>query len=164
MSVAVAAKGPHRDALDEHGTARHDADAHRDTVPGLRYSPVMTARVRVQIRDGAGPPYRQLDDAVRRQIERGTLLPGDRIPPVRTLADELALAPNTVARAYRALEEDGWVEGRGRAGTFVADVLPERPSAADHALADAADAYLRRAAQLGVDREAAIRALRRRPF
>jgi DNA-binding transcriptional regulator YhcF (GntR family) len=122
----------------------------------------MTARLRVQLRDGAGPPYRQLIDGVRRQIERGSLLPGDRIPPVRTLADELDIAPNTVARAYRALEDDGWIEGRGRAGTFVSDRLPERLSAADAALATAADDYLRRAAQLGVDREAAIRALRGR--
>jgi len=120
-------------------------------------------RLRVRIRDDGGPPYLQLTEAVRRQIERGGLLPGDRIPPVRVLADDLGLAPNTVARAYRALEDDGWIDGRGRAGTFVADRLPERPSAADAALATAADAYLRRAAQLGADREAAIRALRRLP-
>ncbi len=123
----------------------------------------MTVRLRLQIRDVGGPPYRQLIDGVQRQIERGVLLPGDRLPPVRVLADELGLAPNTVARAYRSLEDDGWIEGRGRAGTFVADRLPERPSAADAALAEAADTYLRRAAQLGVDREGAIRALRRHP-
>jgi len=123
----------------------------------------MTPRLRVQIRDDSGPPYRQLIDGVRRQIERGALLPGDRLPPVRTLADELALAPNTVARAYRSLEDDCWIEGRGRAGTFVADRLPERAGSTDAALATAADSYLRRAAQLGVDRDAAIRALRRRP-
>jgi DNA-binding transcriptional regulator YhcF (GntR family) len=123
----------------------------------------MTARLRVQIRDGGGSPYLQLADAVRRRIERGTLLPGDRIPPVRTLAEELDLAPNTVARAYRALEDEGWIEGRGRAGTFVADRLPERPSSADAALAAAADDYLRRAAQLGVDRDGSVRALRRHP-
>lgn len=123
----------------------------------------MTARIRVQLREGAGPPYRQLADGVRRMIERGSLLPGDRIPPVRTLAEELGLAPNTVARAYRALEEDGWIVGRGRAGTFVTDRLPERPAAAEAELAEAADAYLRRAAQLGVGREAAIRTLRSRP-
>ncbi len=122
----------------------------------------MTARVRVQLREDGGPPYRQLIDGVRRRIERGTLLPGDRIPPVRALADELGLAPNTVARAYRELEDEGWIEGRGRAGTFVADRLPERPTGADAALMDAADRYLRRAAQLGVDREAAIRAVGRR--
>jgi len=122
----------------------------------------MTARVRVQVRDGGGPPYRQLVDGLRRQIERGSLLPGDRIPPVRTLADELDLAPNTVARAYRELEDEGWIDGRGRAGTFVADRLPERPSDTDAALTDAADRYLRRAAQLGIDGDTAIRALRDR--
>ena len=121
----------------------------------------MTVRLRVQIRDAGDPPYRQLIDGVQRQIERGALLPGDRLPPGRVLADELGLAPNTVARAYRALEADGWIEGRGRAGTFVADRLPVRPSGTDAALAAAADAYLRRAAQLGVDREGAIRSLRR---
>lgn len=121
----------------------------------------MTARVRVQIREGGAPPYRQLIDGVRRLIERGALVPGDRIPPVRALADDLGLAPNTVARAYRELEDDGWIVGRGRAGTFVADRLPERPSDAEAALTDAADRYLRRAAQLGVDRETAIRAVRR---
>jgi len=121
----------------------------------------MTRGLRVHIRDGGGPPYRQLADGVRRQIERGALLPDDRMPTVRALADELSLAPNTVARAYRALEQEGWIEGRGRAGTFVA--LPERPSTPDAALGAAADDYLRRAAQLGVDRDAAIRALRRRP-
>jgi GntR family transcriptional regulator len=128
----------------------------------VRYSPVMTARLRVHLRDGDGPPYRQLIESVRRQIERGALLPGDRLPPVRTLADDLALAPNTVARAYRALEDDGWIEGRGRAGTFVADRLPERVTPVDAALAKAADDYLRRAAQLGVDREGAILAIRDR--
>jgi DNA-binding transcriptional regulator YhcF (GntR family) len=123
----------------------------------------MTVRVRVQVRAGGGPPYRQLIDGVQRQIERGAILPGDRLPPVRVLADELGLAPNTVARAYRALEDDGWIEGRGRAGTFVTDRLPERPSAVDAAMAEAAHTYLRRAAQLGVDREGAIRAVRRHP-
>ena len=123
----------------------------------------MTVRVRVQVRAGGGPPYRQLVDGVQRQIERGAILPGDRLPPVRVLADDLGLAPNTVARAYRSLEDDGWIEGRGRAGTFVADRLPERPFATEAALAEAADAYLRRAAQLGVDREGAIRAVRRHP-
>jgi GntR family transcriptional regulator len=123
----------------------------------------VTARIRVQLREGGGPPYRQLADGVRRMIELGSLLPGDRLPPVRALAAQLELAPNTVARAYRGLEDDGWIEGRGRAGTFVTDRIPERPDPADAALADAADVYLRRAAQLGVDRETAIRALRRRP-
>jgi GntR family transcriptional regulator len=121
----------------------------------------MAARLRIAIRDGAGPPYEQLRDRIRASIERSTLLPGDRLPPVRVLADQLGLAPNTVARAYRELEEQGWLVGRGRAGTFVSDRLPERPAAPDEALARAAAAYLKRAQQLGFDRAAAARALQR---
>ena len=113
------------------------------------------SRLRVRIREGAGPPYLQLRDAVRVRVERGELLPGDRLPTVRACAAELGLAPNTVARAYRELEDDGWLVGRGRAGTFVADVLPVRPSDAKAALAVAAADYLRRARQLGFDDRAA---------
>jgi hypothetical protein len=73
-----------------------------------------------------------------------------------TLAD----SGGGTAVTYRALEDDGWIVGRGRAGTFVTDTLPERPAARDDALARAATAYLRRAEQLGFDRAAAARALR----
>jgi len=119
-----------------------------------------TTRLRVRIREGQGPPYEQLRDGIQRQIERGTLLPGDRLPPVRACAQDLDLAPNTVARSYRALEEAGWLIGRGRAGTFVAELLPARGDETKVALAEAADVYLRRAAQLGFDRTEAERALR----
>jgi DNA-binding transcriptional regulator YhcF (GntR family) len=107
------------------------------------------------------PPYAQVRDRIRASIERGSLLPGDRLQTVRAFADRLGLAPNTVARAYRELEDEGWIVGRGRAGTFVADRLPVRPAAPDEALARAAAAYLRRAEQLGFDRAAAARAVRR---
>ncbi len=105
---------------------------------------------RITIRDGAGPPYLQVFERFRVLIERGSLLPGERLPTVRSLAERLDLAPNTVARA---------IVGRGRAGTLVTDALPERPAAPDDALARAAAAYLRRAEQLGFDRAAAARAL-----
>jgi len=117
-------------------------------------------RLPITIRDGAGPPYLQLFERLRALIERGSLLPGERLPTVRALAERLELAPNTVARAYQALEDDGWIVGRGRAGTFVGDTLPERPAAPDDALARAAVAYVRRAEQLGFDRAAAARAVR----
>jgi GntR family transcriptional regulator len=117
-------------------------------------------RFRFTIRDGHGRPYEQVREQVAVLIERGSLLPGDRLPTVRACAEQLDLAPNTVARAYRELEDGGWIVGRGRAGTFVADRLPERPPAPDEALARAAAAYLKRAEQLGFDRVAAARALR----
>ena len=116
--------------------------------------------LRLRIRDGAGPPYEQLRDGVIAAIARGALLPGDRVPTVRGLAADLGLAPNTVARAYQELEAGGWLIGRGRAGTFVADAPPSRPTDADAALAAAAERYLRRVAQLGFDRVAALEAIR----
>jgi len=65
------------------------------------------------------PPFRQLHELVVAAIADGRLLPGERLPTVRALAAHLGLATNTVAGAYRSLEEAGVVEGRGRAGTFV---------------------------------------------
>jgi GntR family transcriptional regulator len=56
-----------------------------------------------------------------RQIEEGELVPGDQLPPVRRLAADLGLAPGTVARAYKELEQDGLVLTAGRRGTVVAD-------------------------------------------
>ena len=65
------------------------------------------------------PPFRQLHDAVIAAIQAGQLVPGAKLPTVRALAAHTGLAVNTVASAYRLLEEAGIVEGRGRAGTFV---------------------------------------------
>jgi GntR family transcriptional regulator len=67
------------------------------------------------------PIYRQIVDQVRHGVAGGTLRPGDRLPPVRDLAIELAVNPNTIAKAYQDLERDGILEtSRGR-GTFVAE-------------------------------------------
>lgn len=65
------------------------------------------------------PPYRQLHDEVVRAISDRRLAPGSKLPTVRGLASHLGIAANTVASAYRTLEESGLIEGRGRAGTFV---------------------------------------------
>ena len=103
----------------------------------------------------------QLRDGLARTIRAGRLLPGDRVPPVRSLAAELGLAPNTVARAYRELETDGLLVGRGRNGTFVAERLPERTTGAVADLERAAVTYARRARQLGMSPREALSAARR---
>jgi DNA-binding transcriptional regulator YhcF (GntR family) len=66
------------------------------------------------------PPYEQVRVQLARQIGDRTLAVGTRLPTVRRLATDLGLAVNTVARAYRELEEAGLIATRGRAGTFVA--------------------------------------------
>lgn len=68
---------------------------------------------------GADAPYEQLRAQIAGRARSGALPVGHRLPTVRALAEELGLAANTVAKAYRALEGDGVVETRGRNGTFV---------------------------------------------
>ena len=65
------------------------------------------------------PPYEQVRSQFARRITDRDLAVGTRLPTVRALAADLGLAVNTVARAYRELEEAGLIETRGRAGTVV---------------------------------------------
>jgi DNA-binding transcriptional regulator YhcF (GntR family) len=78
------------------------------------------------------PPFEQLRQQIAQQIAEGTLPPGTQLPTVRRLAEDLGLAPNTVARTYRALEQTGLLRTAGRRGTVVAEPatdVPPRPSA-----------------------------------
>lgn len=111
--------------------------------------------------DAAEPLSEQLAAALGERIHRGSLGPGSRLPTVRALAEDLALAPNTVAKAYRALEDAGLVQGRGRRGTFVTARLPRRLPDRERRLADAAESFVRRGAQLGFADEDVRRALNR---
>lgn len=65
------------------------------------------------------PPFEQVRAGLAARIHDHSLPVGAKLPTVRGLADQLGLAPNTVARAYRELEEAGLIETRGRAGSFV---------------------------------------------
>jgi len=107
------------------------------------------------------PASEQLAGRLRSAIERGTLAPGVRVTPVRALAVELGLAPNTVAKAYRSLEAQGLLQGRGRLGTFVAERLAAPHSGAEAHLVEAAEAFARRARQLGFGPAEAGRAVER---
>ena len=70
--------------------------------------------------DGA-PIYRQIIDQVKNLVAAGRLTPGDEMPPIRGLAQQLLINPNTVARAYRELEAQGVLMSRQGSGTVVAD-------------------------------------------
>ena len=106
--------------------------------------------------DSAQPPFEQVRSQLARQISDRTLAVGTRLPTVRGLATELGLAANTVARAYRELEEAGMVETRGRAGTFVS-ALGERSRVA---LRQAAAEYAATVHALGISEDEAIEAVR----
>lgn len=98
------------------------------------------------------PPFEQVRAQIVALVENGGLAAGQRLPTVRRLADDLGLATNTVARAYRELEQEGVVETRGRHGTFVA----RRGDDADREGRVAARTYLRRARELGLPAERAL--------
>lgn len=69
-------------------------------------------------------PYQQIEEQMRAAIQRGDLARGAALPTVRQLADDLNVAPNTVARAYADLQEEGWLVSEGRRGTRVAERVP----------------------------------------
>ena len=66
------------------------------------------------------PIYLQLVGQVKHAVETGALRPGDQLPGIRRLSEELVINPNTVAKAYRELEHEGVIELRQGAGAFVA--------------------------------------------
>lgn len=104
----------------------------------------------------SAPPYEQVRRQIAEQAATGALTPGHRLPTVRRLAEDLGLAVNTVAKAYRELEQEGVVETRGRSGTFVA----VRGADAQREGQVAARAFARRAAELGLSPDEALRLAR----
>lgn len=110
--------------------------------------------------DLSTPAFEQLRSQITRLVRSGAVEPGARLPTVRQLAKDLELAPGTVQRAYRELENDGLVEGRGRRGTFVRSQVEEvPPDVLDDALAAAATRFALAAQQLGADRQDALAAI-----
>ena len=67
------------------------------------------------------PVYLQLIEQVKHAIDLGALRPGDQLPAIRRVAEDLVINPNTVAKAYRDLEHAGVIELRQGAGAFVSD-------------------------------------------
>jgi GntR family transcriptional regulator len=65
------------------------------------------------------PLYLQLMQQIRHGAETGALLDGDQLPGIRTLAEELIVSPNTVAKAYSELEHEGLLELRQGSGAFI---------------------------------------------
>ena len=95
------------------------------------------------------PIYLQLMEQVKHAIETGALRPGDQLPGIRPLAEELVINVNTIAKAYRELEHEGVIELRHGAGAFVSQNAAaaknaEKLRAAQSTVADAVTALRRR--------------------
>jgi len=102
------------------------------------------------------PPFEQLRVQLIDGVRSGAIAPGAKLPTVRGLADELGLAANTVARAYRELEADEVIETRGRNGSFVSATGDATQKQAQLAAA----AYADRITALGVEPEDALAMVR----
>jgi GntR family transcriptional regulator len=68
------------------------------------------------------PVYRQIIDQIKRDIAMGRLIKDEKLPTVRQLAAQLAINPNTIAKAYRQLESEGIIVTRPGAGAFIANL------------------------------------------
>ena len=76
--------------------------------------------VQLNYRD-AKPIYEQIKEGLRKLVVSGALSTGDKLPSVRELASQLAINPNTIQRAYRELENEGYIYTLVGKGTFVAE-------------------------------------------
>ena len=98
------------------------------------------------------PIYRQIVDQIRAAIATGKLNVGDALPSVRSLAGELFLNPNTVAKAYAVLVRDGIINSQQGIGYFVAarrDIYTRRER--QRRLEEVLDPFLAAALTLGFD-------------
>lgn len=69
----------------------------------------------------ARPIYEQVKDGLRHLVVTGAILPGDKLPSVRALASSLAINPNTIQRAYEALEGEGYLYSVAGKGSFASE-------------------------------------------
>ena len=113
--------------------------------------------VQLDYRD-ARPIYSQIVDNFRSQILAGVLQNGDRLPSVRELASDLAINPNTIQRAYRELEMQGWIATVAGKGCFVCGV-PQMTPGEQQPLLAAFDKAAAALLALGVTKEELIRRL-----
>jgi len=119
-------------------------------------------QIHISSQDGV-PIYLQIVNQVKYLVASGRMAPGDELPPIRTLAEQLLINPNTVARAYRELELAGVVTKRRTAGTYVSDTTS--PLARRERLkivTERIDALLAEARQMNIDTETLIELLQER--
>lgn len=98
------------------------------------------------------PIYEQVYNNVVRLVSIGVLKPGDQLPPVRTLATQLSVNPNTVAKAYRELESDGYVCSTVGRGSFISEDLTTQNAEKAIALGNL-ESQIKTAISLGVTRD-----------
>jgi GntR family transcriptional regulator len=105
-------------------------------------------------RNSGVPPYLQLVKQIKQALRMGIIDAGDQLPTVKEVVAEIGINPNTVTKAYRELESEGFVEGRVGVGTFVIK-RPDGPPPKIHArLAISLAEWVQGAKEQGLDEEA----------
>jgi GntR family transcriptional regulator len=100
------------------------------------------------------PIFRQIADQLRRAIDSGVYKPGEMLPSLRAMAVDVKVNPNTVQRAYDALEREGVVETRRGIGVFVASANRNRMNAAEERLSNQLLVAIRQGVQAGLTPDA----------
>ena len=119
-------------------------------------------QIHISTNDGV-PIYLQIVNQVKYLVACGRLAPGEELPPIRVLAEQLLVNPNTIARAYMELERDGIVSKRHGSGTYVSDAgSPLARKERMKILSERADALLAEAHHLNVDLDSVIDLLKQR--
>lgn len=119
-------------------------------------------QIHISTNDGV-PIYLQIVNQVKYLVACGRLAPGEELPPIRALAEQLLVNPNTIARAYMELERDGIVAKRHGSGTYVSDAgSPLARKERMKILSERADALLAEAHHLNVDLDSVIDLLKQR--
>src|SRR5438046_9769656 len=109
------------------------------------------------------PIYLQIVQQIKQLVASGRLAPGEELPPIRTLAEQLVVNANTVARAYRELAAAGVLTNRRTAGTYVATGAPRAARAqCFDALTERVDALLAEARLVDVGVEDLLNLIRQR--
>lgn len=119
--------------------------------------------IHISPKDGV-PIYRQIIQQVKYLVASGRLSPGEEIPPIRTLAKQLIINPNTVARAYRDLETEGVVESKQGSGTSISEngLSPLARKEKISILTDRCDALVSEAMQLNIERDTLVDIIKQR--
>ena len=104
------------------------------------------------------PIYMQIVERLRQEILAGVLAEGEQLPSVREMAMELAINPNTMQRAYRELEVQGWIYSVPGKGSYVCDIARAGAARCKELLASL-DRLVAELVSLGYDREQVIRYL-----
>jgi GntR family transcriptional regulator len=101
------------------------------------------------------PIYEQLKDRLRQLIISGGIREGEQLPSVREMAAQLAINPNTIQRAYRELEVQGWIASVPGKGSFICGI-PAVPTAEQRALLEQFDKTAAALLRLGLTRDALV--------